>query len=164
MLVLSEREIISLAPMPRLVDCLEKEFRGKSVVPQRQVVKMPGGKGERLFLSMPAFAEDGGAAVKVVTYFPDNPAARRPAIQATIIVFSETGAPVAILDGTTVTQLRTGAASALASKYLSRADSSHLVIIGTGALPPSMAAAHCAVRPITRVSVWGRRPERANAA
>jgi ornithine cyclodeaminase len=44
---------------------------------------------------------------------------------------------------------------------LSRADSSHLVIIGTGALAPTLGVAHCTVRPITRISVWGRRPNRA---
>jgi alanine dehydrogenase len=69
--------------------------------------------------------------------------------------------PVAILDGTVITHLRTGAASALASTYLSREDSSHLVILGTGALAPTMAASHAAVRPIKRISVWGRRAEQA---
>jgi ornithine cyclodeaminase/alanine dehydrogenase-like protein (mu-crystallin family) len=76
-------------------------------------------------------------------------------------VFSENGMPVALLDGTVVTHMRTGAVSALASRYLSRKDSAHLLIIGTGALAPTMAAAHCVVRPISRISVWGRRPERA---
>ena len=59
-----------------------------------------------------------------------------------------------------VTRLRTAAASALASKYLSRADSRRLALVGTGALAPWMAAAHAAVRPIDRIEVWGRRPER----
>lgn len=163
MLVLNAEEIRALAPMPRLIERLEKALRSECVVPMRQVSKMPGGSGERLFVSMPAFDMDGGAAIKLATYFPDNQAKGLPTIQAAIVVFSETGAPVALLDGTTVTQLRTGAASSLASKYLSRADSAHLVIVGTGALAPAMAAAHCAVRPITRVSVWGRRPERATA-
>jgi ornithine cyclodeaminase len=72
-------------------------------------------------------------------------------------VFSDSGAPVAVLDGTIVTRLRTAAASALASTFLSRADSTHLVIIGTGALAPHMAAAHAAVRPIRRISICGRR-------
>jgi ornithine cyclodeaminase/alanine dehydrogenase-like protein (mu-crystallin family) len=77
-----------------------------------------------------------------------------------MIVFSETGTPVAVLDATLMTKLRTAAASALASKYLSRQNSSNLLVMGTGALAPYMALAHCAVRPITRVSVWGRRPDR----
>lgn len=163
MLVLNAEEIRALAPLPRLIECLQEAFRTEGVAPMRQVATMPGGAGERLFACMPAFDLEGGAAVKLVTVFPDNQAKGLPTIQAAIVVFSQTGAPVALLDGTIVTQLRTGAASALASKYLSRADSAHLVIIGTGALAPTMAAAHCAVRPITRVSVWGRRRERATA-
>jgi alanine dehydrogenase len=160
-LVLDAGAIRALAPLPRLIDCLERAFRGDFVIPARQEASMPGGTGERLLLLMSAFDREGGAAVKLATVFPDNRARGIPTIQAAIIVFSETGAPKAILDGAIVTQLRTAAASALASRYLSRADSQHLVIVGTGALAPTLAAAHCAVRPISRVSVWGRRRERA---
>ena len=71
------------------------------------------------------------------------------------------GTPVAALDGEALTLRRTGAASALASSYLSRPDSRVLLVVGTGHLAPYMAAAHCALRPIERVLVWGRRPERA---
>jgi ornithine cyclodeaminase len=162
MLVLTAEKIRALAPMPCLIECLRKAFSTEYVVPLRQVAKVPGGAGERLFFSMPAFDLESGA-VKLATYFPDNQAKGLPTIQAVIVVFSATGAPVAMLDGTVITQLRTGAASALASNYLSRADSAHLVIIGTGALAPAMAAAHCAVRPITRVSVCGRQHARATA-
>jgi ornithine cyclodeaminase len=62
-----------------------------------------------------------------------------------------------MLDGTIVTRLRTAAASALASTFLSRQDSAQLAIIGTGSLAPHMAAAHAAVRPIRRISICGRR-------
>ena len=163
MLILNAEDIRALAPLPRLIECLREAFRSGCVAPVRQVVNVPGGVGNRRFLSMPAFSLNGAAAVKLVTYFPDNPSNGLPTIQAAIVVFSETGTPMALLDGTIVTQLRTGAASALASTFLSRADSAHLIIIGTGALAPYMAAAHCAVRPITRIGVWGRRPERATA-
>jgi ornithine cyclodeaminase len=162
MLVLSPEQIRAFAPMPRLVDALQKAFADKFLVPVRQILQVPGGLGDRLFASMPAFDAEGGGAVKLASLFPDNPSQGLPTIQAAIVVFSKAGTPVALLDGTTVTQLRTGAASALASKYLSRADSAHLVVIGTGALAPVMAAAHCAVRPITRVSVWGRQAQRAD--
>jgi alanine dehydrogenase len=153
--------IRSLIDVPALVGCLEEAFRATFVVPERQVVKIPGGSGERIFASMPAFDLAGRGAVKLVTLFPDNRSNGLPTHQALIVVFSEAGTPRAILDGTMVTHLRTGAASALASKYLSRPDSAHLVIIGTGALAPYMALAHCAVRPISRISVWGRESGRA---
>ena len=102
--------------------------------------------------------------MKLATVSPGNAAKGLPTVQAAIVAFSENGTPIALIDGATVTQLRTAAASALASQYLSREDSAHLVVIGTGALAPYMAAAHCTVRPITRVSVCGRRKERAVAA
>jgi alanine dehydrogenase len=163
MLFLNAKEVRALASMPHLIECLQKAFRSECIVPLRQVAKMPGGANDRFFISMPAFDPAGGAAVKLLTVFPDNGPKGLPTIQAAIIVFSENGTPVALLDGTVVTQLRTAAASALASRYLSRANSAHLVIIGTGALAPTMAAAHCVVRPICRISVCGRRPERAAA-
>lgn len=163
MQVLNAEDVLRLTSMPRLIDALERAFAADCVVPPRQVIPMPGGSGERLFVAMPAFGRAGDSAIKLATYFPDNPDAGLPTIQAAIVVFSERGTPVGLLDGTVVTQLRTGAASALASRYLSRADSSHLLVIGTGPLAPHMAVAHCAGRPIRRVSVWGRRPERTAA-
>jgi ornithine cyclodeaminase len=110
---------------------------------------------------MPAFTPGGGGVVKLATVFPDNASRDTPTIHAVIVVFSDEGAPTAILDGTVVTRLRTGAASALASQYLSRADSQHLVIIGTGSLAPYMAWAHATVRPIRRITVCGRSLEHA---
>jgi alanine dehydrogenase len=162
MLVLTADDILSLAPMPRVITCLEDAFRKDWIVPPRQVADLPGGEGQRLLLSMAAFDPSGSGAVKLATVFPDNRTKSLPSIQAALVVFSETGTPIALLDGAIVTQLRTGAASALASSFLSRQDSAHLVVIGTGALAPYMVLAHCTARRIKRVSIWGRR--RANAA
>jgi alanine dehydrogenase len=163
MLVLGGEQIRSLVSVAELVDCLRQGFRESIISPMRNVVRIPGGE-DRLLLSMPAFDARGGGVVKVVTVYPDNASRILPTIQAVIVVFSDTGTPSALLDGTAVTHLRTGAASALASHYLSCEDSSHLLIIGTGALAPSMAEAHCAVRPIRKISVYGRRVERALVA
>jgi ornithine cyclodeaminase len=74
-----------------------------------------------------------------------------------------TGVPIAFLDGTELTLRRTAAASALASSYLSRKDAGKLLMIGTGNLAPHMIKAHCSVRPIKEVCVWGRRPAAAKA-
>jgi alanine dehydrogenase len=163
MRVLSADEIRALAPMPQLIERLRSAFQQPYAAPARQVAAIPGGAGDRLLLYMPAFEPGGAGAVKVATVFPDNSAMGLPTIQAALIVFSHTGTPMAVLDGAAVTRLRTGAASALASSYLSRTDSSHLLIVGTGALAPYMAQAHCAVRPIRQVSVAGRRAEGAHA-
>jgi ornithine cyclodeaminase len=112
---------------------------------------------------MPAFDMTGTGVVKLATVFPGNPKNGLPAVQALVVVFSEAGTPVAAIDGVTLTYLRTAAVSALASRYLSRQSSTHLAIIGTGGLAPTVAAAHCSVRPITRITVCGRRAERAEA-
>ena len=162
MLFLDHERIVRLAPMARLVACLEAAFRREWLVPLRQTIELPGGRG-RLFLIMPAFDPGGWSAVKLLTLYPDNAEKGLPTIQAAIVVFADNGAPVAMLDGTTVTRLRTGAASAVAAQYLARPDSAHLALLGTGALAPYMALAHATVRPIKQISVWGRRAERAAA-
>ncbi|HJS90399.1 MAG TPA: ornithine cyclodeaminase family protein [Steroidobacteraceae bacterium] len=161
MRVLEAQEIRELVSMPQLIESLRSAFAGRIATPARQFSPIPGGSGERLLLYMPAFSPQGGGAVKLVTLFPDNRARGLPTIQAILVVFSQAGAPIAMLDGAMVTRLRTGAASALASSYLSRLDSAHLLVIGTGALAPYMALGHCSVRPIRRVSVWGRDERRA---
>lgn len=161
--MLDADQVRARAPLPALVDCLEEAFRGRPDVPLRQVLTPPGGAGDRRFFIMPAFAEDGATAVKLITYLPENAARNLPTIQAAIVLFSSEGVPLALIDGTMVTRLRTAAASALASKYLSRADSRRLALAGTGALAPWMAAAHAVVRPIECIDVWGRRRERVEA-
>ena len=161
MRVLDAAEIRSRAPMSEFIECLRQAFRDPPTAATRQFAPIPGGRGERLLLCMPAFDGTGTGAIKLVTIFPDNGEKGLPTIQAALVVFSSTGTPVALLDGAMVTRLRTGAASALASSYLSRADSEHLLVIGTGALAPYMALAHSTIRPIRRVTVAGRREERA---
>lgn len=157
MLVLNAEQIRSMAPVPRLVEALRKTFAAGGITTVRTPTQIPGNSADRLFVSMLAMDESGGPVIKLLTILPENRPKGLVTVQGAIVVFSKTGVPIAILDGTVVTQLRTGAASALASQYLSREDSSHLVIAGTGSLAPLMAASHAAVRPIKRISVWGRR-------
>jgi ornithine cyclodeaminase len=164
MLVFDAEKIRALATTPRLIEALREVFRtGRVCKVVRTVTPMPGGDGDRAFLSMLAVDREGGAVAKLLTIQPDNRPKGLLTVQGAVVVFANNGLPAAILDGTVLTQLRTGAASALASAYLSREDSSHLVIMGTGALAPVMATSHCAVRPIERISVWGRRADQANA-
>jgi ornithine cyclodeaminase len=161
MLVLDADQIRALAPTRRIIEALRETFRRGGVVAVRTPSEMPGGSPDRLFVSMLAMDQVGGPVIKLLTILPENRDKGLTTVQGAIVVFGDTGTPQAILDGTVVTQLRTGAASALASEYLSREDSSHLVVMGTGAIAPVAARSHCAVRPIKRVSVWGRRPEKA---
>jgi ornithine cyclodeaminase len=164
MLVFDSDQVRALLPMPALIEALRAAFSKDSLVPHRQIIALPGGRGERLFLSMPAFAKDGSGAIKLTTVYPDNAVSGRPTIQGALVLFSQHGSAIAVMDGGVITQMRTGAASALASSFLSREDSCELVMAGAGALAPFMILAHACVRPIQRVRLWGRNRERAEAA
>lgn len=152
--------VTQLIPIVDAVEALRRGFAMKAFVPARQQIVAPGGKE---LLIMPAFNGDGASAVKLTTIDGDNRVAGLPSIQAVIVLFSSQGVPVALIDGTYVTKLRTSAASALASTYLSRPDAAHLTLFGTGALAPFMAAAHAAVRPIRSISIIGRSSAHAEA-
>jgi ornithine cyclodeaminase/alanine dehydrogenase-like protein (mu-crystallin family) len=117
--------------------------------------------GDRLLL-MPAWRAGVDLGVKLVTVFPHNRSRGLASVSALYVLLDgATGHPKALIDGEALTLRRTAAASALASTFLSRRNSSCLLVVGTGALAPYMAAAHCAVRSIEKVLVWGRSPERA---
>jgi ornithine cyclodeaminase/alanine dehydrogenase-like protein (mu-crystallin family) len=114
---------------------------------------MPGSLGEPLVYG-----------AKVVGLHPANPAAGRPAIQGFVALFDhETGRPLALVDGAEITALRTAAASGLATRLLSRSDSSTLGLLGYGVQAGVHLEAICAVRDIAEVRVWGRSLERARA-
>src|SRR6266545_3512024 len=117
----------------------------------------------------PAMADlsSGRASVlmsKLVSLFPHNAGAGLPTHQAVIVTFDpRTGQPVALLDGTAITAMRTGACSALSARLLARADAMVLAILGTGVQARSHARAMCRVRPIRQVRVAGRDPAKAAA-
>jgi ornithine cyclodeaminase len=93
---------------------------------------------------------------------PGNQSSGKPFIQGYYLLFDATdGRPLALIEARALTNMRTAAASALASSYLSRPDSRCLFLVGTGALAPYLARAHAAVRPIETIMVWGRDREKA---
>jgi ornithine cyclodeaminase len=147
---------------PSLISALRTAFAAGAEAPVRASHAVTPA-GDRLLL-MPAWRHDGDIGVKIVTVFPRNPARGLASVSALYVLLDgATGHPVALLDGEALTLRRTGAASALASTFLSRADSRVLLVVGAGRLARYMAEAHCAARSIERVLVWGRRPERARA-
>ena len=147
-------------PYPALIDALRTAFQQQMVVPQRHVHPLSDTDGSVLLL-MPVWQANQHMGVKLVTVAPKNRDRALPTVQALFVLFdTTTGTPLALMDGEQLTLRRTAAASALASTYLSRADSRRLLIVGTGHLAPYMAAAHCAVRPIDAVTVWGRSPDK----
>jgi ornithine cyclodeaminase len=101
------------------------------------------------------------AGMKVVTVAPDNPLRGLPRIQGTYLLLdAESLTPLAVLDGTELTTLRTAAVSALAVDALAVPDVARLVVFGTGPQARSHIAAIRAVRPVGEVTVVGRTPDR----
>lgn len=156
---LSAAEVHAALDYPSLIDALRRAFQSGGVAPVRSSHAVTD-EGDRLLL-MPAWG-NGGLGVKIVTVYPRNRERGLASVAALYVLLDgATGHPLALIDGEALTLRRTAAASALASSYLSRSDASRLLVVGTGALAPYMAAAHCAVRPIDNVMVWGRSHARA---
>lgn len=150
---------------PRLIDALRTLFRDGCEAPVRHhhTIDQPDAPDGTLLL-MPAWQAGGHLGVKVATVFPGNADKQLPAVMASYLLMDgATGEPRALIDGTALTARRTAAASALAATWLARADAESMVMVGTGALAPHLIQAHAAARPLRRVAIWGRRPERAQA-
>lgn len=159
-----DRDAVARAlPYDLLIDAIAQAFRGDAVTPQRahHYVEVPG-EADATLLMMPAWRVGKVLGVKIATIYPGNAGRMLPAVNASYLLLdAATGEPRAILDGTELTLRRTAAASALASRYLSRTDVSRLLMVGTGKLAPHLIAAHCVVREIDEVMIWGRRDEAA---
>lgn len=156
---------------PELVDILEEGFRTGAVSPPRHhhTVELEG-RPDATLLLMPAWttsapgAETAGRyiGIKQVTVFPDNSRLGKPAIYGAYLLLStETGEPLALLDAPALTVWRTAGASALAARYLAREDASRMLMVGAGALAPYLVRAHASVRPIREVMLWNRSREKA---
>jgi alanine dehydrogenase len=145
-----------------LIDRLELAFSSECATPVRQRYDLGGDGAGRTLLLMPGWRANGAIGVKLVTVFADNAIRSLPAVNACYVLFdADTGAPRAMLDGNELTLRRTGAASALAAKYLARPDAERLLMVGTGELAPHIVLSHATVRAIKSVRIWGRRVERA---
>lgn len=148
-----------------LLDAVEAAYRdvaaGRDRSPLRSHVELADGT----LLLMPGVRDGGsGATVKLVTVMPGNARRGLPTIHALIVWFdSETGRPVALLDGATITAMRTGAASGVGTRLLARADAETLAVIGAGAQAEWQIRAVLAARPIRRVAVYARDADRREA-
>jgi alanine dehydrogenase len=150
-----------------LIEALDAAFREPHAVPGRMHYEVdsaqPGARPGTL-LVMPAWRVGGSLGVKIATIFPDNALRGLPAVAATYLLLdARTGEPRALLDGAELTLRRTGAASALASRYLSLAGASRLAMVGAGRLAPHLIESHAEVRPIREVRIWARHLERARS-
>lgn len=113
--------------------------------------------GENAFGVMPGALDAGPFGAKLVSVFPGNVARGGMSHQGLIVTFDrESGAPSAVVDAGEVTAIRTAAASAAATQALARGDADHLAVLGTGEQAQRHILAIRAVRPLQRVTIWGR--------
>jgi alanine dehydrogenase len=159
-LVLSRADVEALLEPLELIDAVATAMRdlseGRASMPSRLAALVPERDG--LLAAMPGYVRSLGAlAVKLVTLFPLNADGPLPTHQALLAVFDpETGEPVAIMDGSAITALRTGAGSALSTRLLARANARVLAIVGTGVQARAHARAVTLVRDFAELRVAGR--------
>jgi ornithine cyclodeaminase/alanine dehydrogenase-like protein (mu-crystallin family) len=161
MLILTKPEVRELLDLDALVDALAAAHAdlsaGKASMPPRIAALVEARDG--LLGVMPSYLPSAGLACKLVTLFPHN--RDRETHQAIVCVFDpDSGTPVALMDGTYITAMRTAAGSALATRLLAREDARVLAILGTGVQAESHARLLPRVRPFEEIRVAGRGPTR----
>jgi ornithine cyclodeaminase/alanine dehydrogenase-like protein (mu-crystallin family) len=178
LLVLSGPEVHGLLPpgecAKAMRDALAARARGEVYQPLRMVIRPDGAAG--LMALMPCYlpgAEPGpgapggpdpggGYGLKAICIVPGNPARGLDAHQGVVLLSSpQTGEPLAIVNASAITAIRTAAVSAVATALLARSDATELAIIGTGVQARSHLRAISAARPLTRIRVAGRDEARA---
>jgi alanine dehydrogenase len=166
-LILSRSEVEALLDPGELIDAMATAMAdlsmGRASAPERIAARVPEHDG--LLAAMPGYVPSMGAlAAKLVTMHPRNAGGPLPTHQAVICAFDPaTGKPLAMMDGTAITALRTGAASALSTRLLAREDARVLAIVGTGVQARSHARTVPLVRDFAEVRVAGRDPAKAAA-
>ncbi|MFB6152140.1 MAG: ornithine cyclodeaminase family protein [Haloarculaceae archaeon] len=158
-------------------DAFAADARGDARMPAKSYVDLPEYNGD--FRSMPAYLDARGgddasefddagwdaAAVKWVNVHPDNPREHDlPTVMGTVVYSDpETAVPLALMDGTNLTRMRTGAAAAVATKYLAVEGATSMGIVGAGVQSSAQLEAVAQVRPIEEVVVADRNPEKVAA-
>jgi ornithine cyclodeaminase/alanine dehydrogenase-like protein (mu-crystallin family) len=160
---LNEEEVRQYLRMEELIPAMEKALidfsAGKVTQPVRSVITVdpPGG----FFGMMPALTSE-GLGIKIVTFYATNAERGIPTHMATIfLVDPETGTPLVVMDGRLITEMRTAAVSAAATKLLASPDAKVLAILGSGVQARSHAEALSLVRNFKEIRVWS--PSREHA-
>jgi len=159
--VIEAADVHRVLEFPGLIDALRATFAGSSSMPRRMVFRLDEGRSSDAFALLPAWTAE-VIGVKAFTYLPGNAAKGREILHSKILLFDrESGRPLDLMDGTSVTYWRTAAVAALAADYLARSDATRLLVCGTGHLAPFMALANASVRPVQEVGIWGRNRDKA---
>ncbi len=160
--VIAGEDVRRLLPYGDCVDAVAAAMRsvsaGSTIMPLRQVMRLPGGRGA--LGTMPGYLGDPECfGIKLLSLFPGNPAVGLSShLGLYVLCEAGNGRPLALMDASALTAIRTAAASVVATRALARANSRVLAIIGTGEEAHSHLEAFQAVRPFERLLVWGRDP------
>src|SRR6202035_1140603 len=162
---LNEEQVRKHLRMVELIPAMEKALMdfsvGKVTQPVRSVIKVEVAMATGFFGLMPAHTPD-GLGLKAVTFYPSNVERGLPTHMATIfLVDPETGSPLAIMDGRLITEMRTAAVSAAATKLLAPSDAKILAILGSGVQARSHFEALKLVRQFEEIRVWSPTREHA---
>jgi ornithine cyclodeaminase len=166
MRLLSAADVRRAVPMAAAIDAVEAAFvalsAGAAEVPLRAHIETPERAATSFFMPARIAGPEPALGLKVVSVFPQNQARGEPSIYALVALLDpETGRPLAVLDGTYLTALRTGAASGVATRHMARRDARVLALFGAGGQALQQALAVCAVRQIERIWLVNRTRERA---
>ena len=165
-LVLSEHDVRSVLDMEPCVEAMEQVLmalaRGEVFQPLRSIARPPGAPG--LIGLMPAYraGEPATYALKEIVVTPDNPTRGLDAHQGAVLLHDgETGQLVAVLNASPVTEIRTAAVSAVATRALARADAERVAILGAGVQARAHVHAMRAVLDDPEIRIWARNPDAA---
>lgn len=169
MLILKADDVRKALPMEEVIEAMKQAYAslsdGRAEVPLRTRLPIPD--HDALAIFMPAYVhtdEADALAVKIVSIFPNNPPRGLPYIQAAVIAFEAgTGHASALLEGSSLTAIRTGAGSGVAIDLLARKDSKVAAIFGAGVQGRTQLEAACAVRKIEKAWIYDSDANRAEA-
>jgi ornithine cyclodeaminase/alanine dehydrogenase-like protein (mu-crystallin family) len=162
---LNEEQVREHLRMTELIPAMEKALidfsAGRVTQPVRSIISIDLAAAAGFLGLMPALTPD-GLGLKAVTFYPSNAERGIPTHMATIfLVDPQTGTPLAIMDGRYITEMRTAAVSAAATKLLASPDATVLAILGSGVQARSHVEALRLVRPFDQIRVWSPTPEHA---
>ncbi|MFN0051296.1 MAG: ornithine cyclodeaminase family protein [Planctomycetales bacterium] len=171
MLILNAAEVCQALPMTEAIEAMKQAFAAfsdkRAIVPQR--VQLASERNSGISLFMPALIDypDSRAqalTVKVASVFERNPERGIDRVQAAVLVLEpDTGRVLALLEGATLTSLRTAAASGAATDLLARPDARRVAILGGGVEARTHLEAMCAVRPVETARIFSRTPSKVAA-
>lgn len=161
--ILTQAEVRRLLPMADCIELMAEALvalvRGDAVNPLRQGVRLPERTG--LLGLMPGYlATPASLGLKAVVVFPDNHGTEFDSHQGVVLLFDvDNGMPIAVMDGSEITAIRTAAVSGVATRLLARKDATDLALLGSGVQARTHLEALRVVRPIDRVRVYSPNPD-----